>query len=107
MDQIDPSAKREQASSSTTVGARELRRSLSSLVHRAAKGERIVVTLDGEPVAQLGPLEPSDKGVELADLAAAGLVERPQRFDRPDATDPLLGAAEVSLDRLVDRLRGR
>src|SRR5690606_14171409 len=37
------------------VGARELRQNLAAVLRQAAAGERIVVTVDGKPVAQLGP----------------------------------------------------
>ena len=40
------------------VGIRELRNQVAAVVRRAAAGERVVVTVDGRPVAQLGPLEP-------------------------------------------------
>src|SRR5512138_707827 len=39
------------------VGVRELRNNVAAVVRRAAAGERVVVTVDGVPVAQLGPLE--------------------------------------------------
>src|SRR5213592_4960645 len=41
------------------VGIRELRNDVAAVVRRAAAGERITVTVDGRPVAQLGPLEPA------------------------------------------------
>ena len=40
------------------LGIRELRNQTASAVRRAGGGERIVITVDGRPVAQLGPLEP-------------------------------------------------
>src|SRR3546814_20459671 len=41
------------------IGARELRANLAAALRQAGAGERVVVTVDGRPVAQLGPLEPS------------------------------------------------
>ncbi len=38
------------------VGVRELRNSVAAVVRRAAAGERLVITVDGRPAAQLGPL---------------------------------------------------
>lgn len=99
------------------VGIRELRNQVAAVVRRAAGGERIVVTVDGVPTAQLGPLEAGGADeLGLADLAAAGLVEPPRRPDRraaggegtggdgPEAVDP---PVDVRLDRVLDELRGR
>jgi antitoxin (DNA-binding transcriptional repressor) of toxin-antitoxin stability system len=81
---------------------------VAAVVRRAAAGERIVVAVDGIPLAQLGPLTPPVGGATLADLAAAGLVEPPRRPDRgtdaPTAVDP---PVDVRVDRVVDELRGR
>ena len=38
------------------IGIRELRNHVAAVVRRAAAGERIVVTVDGVAMAQLGPL---------------------------------------------------
>ena len=44
------------------VGIRELRNNVAAVVRRAGAGERIVVTVDGVPAAQLGPLEATGGG---------------------------------------------
>lgn len=90
-----------------TVGVRELRNSVAAVLRRAAGGERLVVTVDGTPVAQLGPLEPDAAGVSLWDLAGAGLIEPPRRHDLPDPPPPLPIPADVRVDRLLDQIRGR
>ncbi len=91
----------------TLVGVRELRNQVAAVVRRAASGERMVVTVDGKPVAQLGPITPDHHGVTLWDLAGAGLVEPPRRVDRPVAPDPLPVAADLRVDRLMDQVRSR
>ena len=88
------------------VGIRELRNAVAAVVRRASSGERLLITVDGRPVAQLGPLEPDRAGVTLWDLAAAGLVEPPRRPDRPPAPDPLPVPADVRVDRLLEQVRG-
>jgi prevent-host-death family protein len=88
------------------VGVRELRNQVAAVVRRAAAGQRLVVTVDGRPVAQLGPLEPDTAGLTVWDLAAAGLVEPPRRPDRPAAPPPLAVPADVRVDRLLEHLRG-
>lgn len=89
------------------VGIRELRNQVAAVVRRAAAGERVVVTVDGRPVAQLGPLEPLGGAPTLDDLAAAGLIEPPRRPDRPGEPPPEDLPVDVRLDRLFDQLRGR
>lgn len=86
------------------VGARELRANLAAALRQAAAGERLVVTVDGRPVAQLGPLEP-DGGPRLEDLAASGLVEPPRRPDRPEPPEALDAAVDIRLDRVLDEVR--
>lgn len=76
------------------------------MVRRASGGERLVVTVDGRPVAQIGPLEPDAAGLTVWDLAAAGLVEPPRRPDRPPPPSPLPVPADVRVDRLIEAVRG-
>lgn len=87
------------------MGTRALRANLAAALRQAAAGERVIVTIDGQPVAQLGPVEPAGAPA-LADLAAAGLVEPPRRHDRPAPPDALDTAVEVRLDRVLDEVRG-
>jgi prevent-host-death family protein len=89
------------------VGARQLRTELAALLRRAERGERIVVTSGGHPVAQLGPVDPVHDELSLADLAAAGLVEPPGRSDRPEPAMTMPTWAGTRLDQLVREIRGR
>ncbi len=89
------------------LGVRELRNHVASALRRAEGGERLIITADGRPVAQLGPLTPNQEGATLWDLAGAGLVEPPRRHDRPSAPAPLPVAADLRVDRLLDQVRGR
>lgn len=91
------------------IGVRELRANVASLVRRAAAGERITVTVDGVPAAQLGPLEPAGgpEGLTLDDLIAAGLAQPPGRRDRPTDAAPEDVPVDARPDRVLDELRGR
>jgi prevent-host-death family protein len=89
------------------IGVRELRSDLAAAVRRAGAGERIVVTVDGRPVAQLGPLEASDDELSLDDLAARGLLELARRTDRPEPDFSMPMWAGTRLDKLVREVRGR
>lgn len=88
------------------VGIRKLRNEVSALVQRASTGERIVITVDGRPMAQLGPLG-SVEAPSLDDLAAAGLVQPPRQAGSSELDPPLPVPADVRLDRLLDGIRGR
>ena len=87
------------------IGVRELRNQVAAVVRRAGGGERIVVTVDGRPVAQLGPLEPPGRPT-LDDLAAAGLVHLPRRADRPPTPGLAPVPVDVRIDRVLAELRG-
>jgi prevent-host-death family protein len=86
------------------IGARELRANLAAALRQAGAGQRVVVTVDGRPVAQLGPLEPSGSP-GLEELAAAGLLEPPRRA-QPAPPAGLDTAVDVRLDRILDEVRG-
>lgn len=91
----------------TKVGVRELRNNVAAVVRRASAGERIVVTVDGEPAAQIGPLHPLEPGdLTLDDLVAAGLARAPARLDRPTPSQVEDVPIDVRPDTVVDELRG-
>ncbi len=89
-----------------TIGVRELRGQLAGVLRRAAAGERLVITVGGRPVAQLGPLTPTGTP-QLADLAAAGLIDPPRAAPPPRAPDAEDLPVDVRLDRVLEDLRGR
>ena len=87
------------------LGVRELRNQTAAAVRRAGSGERIVITVDGRPVAQLGPLDPVGGELTLEDLAARGLLSLPHRPDRPSPSVVVELWAGARLDRLFRELR--
>lgn len=84
---------------------RELRNNVAAVLRRAADGERITVTVDGVPTAQLGPLEPTTEP-SLDDLVATGLVDAPRRQRDPVEPDPLDPPVDIRLDDVLDQMRG-
>lgn len=72
------------------VSIRELRNHGGEVVDRARAGERLTITRDGEPVAELRPLS-------RPRLSAAALVERFRRLPPVDA-DQL----RADLDAVID-----
>jgi len=89
------------------IGIRQLRAEMAAQVRRAGAGDRVVITVDGRPVAQLGPLEPTDGTPTLADLAAQGRLVAAQRDDRPPPAMSLPLWAGTRIDQLVREVRGR
>lgn len=97
----------DEAAGPPRLGIRELRGHLTSLVRRAGGGERIVITIAGRPVAQLGPVEPAGATITIDDLAARGLLELAHRGDRPE--DPGVQIDSWTggrLDRALREVRG-
>jgi prevent-host-death family protein len=88
------------------IGTRDLRTNARATIRRAELGERIVITVAGRPVAQLGPLDPFSGPATLDDLVARGLVVAPRRSDRPEPSDPIPVWAGTRLDRLLRDQRG-
>lgn len=88
------------------IGVRELRNNVAAVVRRAAGGERMVITVDGVPAAQLGPIEPTGTPT-LDDLVATGLVQPPQRLHPATEPNPLDVAVDIRIDDVLAELRGR
>ncbi len=88
------------------LGIRELRAGLATHVRRAEAGDRIIVTIDGRPAAQLAPISPGQRPT-MDDLAASGLVGLPRRPDHPGSPTELpLLPIDVSADLALAELRG-
>jgi prevent-host-death family protein len=86
------------------LGVRELRADLASAVRRAAAGERIVVTANGRPAAQLAPLDAAAPVLEQ--LVASGALVPPRRTSRWRPPPPVAVWSGVRIDRALRELRG-
>lgn len=89
------------------IGIRDLRANLAAVARRAGDGERFLVTVDGRPIAQMGPIESSDDRPGLAELAARGLLQTANRHDRPGPAMVMPLWAGTRIDQLVREVRGR
>jgi prevent-host-death family protein len=92
------------------IGIRELRNYASRVVARARAGERIIITVDGVPAAEIGPLAGPPRERSLEELVAAGLVIPPREAnDAPPKAHPVkLPGRRLAADMLVeDRDRER
>jgi len=92
------------ASTSRTIGIRELRAGLAEAVRVAEAGERTVVTVGGRPVAQLGPLDADAPDLER--LIGSGAVIPPRRTSDWRPPEPVPVWAGVRLDQVLRELRG-
>jgi prevent-host-death family protein len=54
----------------TTVTAYEAKTHLPRLLRAAERGETVIITRHGKPVAQLGPVQPP-RGVDMAEVTAS------------------------------------
>ncbi len=88
----------------STLTIRSLRAELAASVRRAGAGDRIVVTVGGRPIAQLGPLD--DRAPDLDRLVAGGAVVPPRRTARWRPPAPVAVWAGVRIDRALAELRG-
>ncbi|MFT5433179.1 MAG: prevent-host-death family protein [Myxococcota bacterium] len=89
------------ATPNTQVGIRELKNNLSRYLARVRKGEEIIVTDHGTPVARL--LNVDAKSDRLAALIASGAITPPLSPKR-SAPKPIVTAGSVS-DLVADQRR--
>lgn len=82
-----------------TIPQRELRNNVSDVLRRAEGGQRFTITVDGRPVAQLGPIEGPHRVASAGRLTSilAGTsvderwsedLERQRGEDRDSAEEP-------------------
>ncbi len=88
------------------VGIRDLRANLADHVRRAGRGERVVITIDGQPLAELGPIGGSPGAATLDELIANGLVRAPGRSRGASLPGPVEAPADARPGRALDELRG-
>ncbi|MCB0870224.1 MAG: type II toxin-antitoxin system prevent-host-death family antitoxin [Solirubrobacterales bacterium] len=87
------------------IGIRELRADLSNQVKRAAAGEPVVITIDGEPKAVISPLVPAQVEMTLDELIAAGRVIPGPRRNEPRPPAPPKVESDRSSAEILDELR--
>ncbi len=89
------------------IGIRELRNETSKVVQRAKSGERIIVTIDGVPAAQLGPIDETrdERTLDRAagDGCAAAAPDHHAAHDPPRPSSCGRGRATTTDVLLEDR----
>jgi len=56
------------------IAIRELRNQASRVVRRARAGERLIITVDGVPAAEIGPVSSAERAKSLAELITTGAI---------------------------------
>lgn len=56
------------------IAIRQLRNQASQVVRRARAGERLIITVDGVPAAEIGPVRSVEQATSLDELIATGAV---------------------------------
>lgn len=87
------------------TGIRELRAALATYIRRAQAGERVVVTVDGRPVAQISPVGTDHSGATPPDLIARGALLAPRRRGDFVPGDPVLLSSGARIDRALGQVR--
>ncbi len=89
------------------IAIRDLRNCTSQVVRRARAGERIIITVDGVPAAQLVPLDEGTRERSVDDLIATGLL-LPRRTETPARTaKPIRAPADRTTAQILDEHRNR
>jgi len=95
--------KREREAPMTKVGIKELKDRLSEYVHRAAAGERVIVTDRGRPIATLAPVDEDPARDWAWRMVRDGLAHWNGGKPRLSARPPINTGPSVSDAVLEDR----
>ncbi len=86
------------------VGVRELKNSLSELLRRAARGERVRVTAHGRPLADIVPAADDTDSDRLRELVDDGRLTRATR-PRPQHPPRLLRGSRLASALVIEERR--
>jgi prevent-host-death family protein len=102
---MQPPASTAPSAGHSSVGIRDLRADVATLVRRAGAGEHVIISVAGRAVAHLGPLRTVDGPIHLVDLVASGRVIGPRRTGSYSAPDPVPVWQGSRIDRLLQEIR--
>ncbi|MCC6617919.1 MAG: type II toxin-antitoxin system prevent-host-death family antitoxin [Chloroflexi bacterium] len=89
------------------IAVRELRNQASRLVRRARAGERLIITVDGIPAAEIGPVRAAERASSLEELITTGSVVAPRVRTPPSQPRPLRAPSSQSSSDILHELRER
>ena len=89
------------------IGIRQLKdRDLSRAIRRAQRGEELIVTDHGVPVARIVPIAQTGPPAAIKDLAARGLLEyRAPLWEKMDEPIPLRSGKKTAVMYVRDQRR--
>jgi len=76
-------------------------------VRRARAGERLIVTVDGVPTAEIGPVSAAGRAASLEELIATGAVVAPRLPTAARAAKPVPAPSGRSSVDVLRQLRAR
>ncbi len=82
-----------------------LRKELAGFLRRAKNGERVIITVDGKPIAQIGPLEPNGS-LDMDQLVASGLVNEPTSVSSTNKPAQMSFPIDVTIETILLEMRG-
>ena len=80
---------------------------MSRVVRRARAGERMIITVDGVPVAEIGPVSAVERPGSIDELIATGAVLAPGTRTPALPPAPLPAPSGLSTSDVLDELRSR
>jgi prevent-host-death family protein len=89
------------------IALRELRNYASRVVRRARAGERLIITVDGVPAAEIGPVSVAERATSLDELIATGTVIAPRLRTPPRPAEPVRAPSGRSSSDVLADLRER
>jgi len=89
------------------VGIRALREQAATFVKRAQYGDSVVITVNGEPVAELGPVGANGTtSTTLSDLVTRGALVAARRKDAYRFPNPIAVHSGARIDQMLREVRG-
>lgn len=89
------------------IAVRELRNQASRVVRRARAGERLIITVDGVPAAEIGPVSSAQRASSLDELIATGSVVRARIRTAAGPPRPVPAPSGRSSSSVLRELRDR
>jgi prevent-host-death family protein len=89
------------------IAVRELRNQASQVVRRARSGERLIITVDGVPAAELGPVSRTERETTIQELLASGAVIAPRVRTAVTPAMPVRAPGGNSTAEVLRQLRDR
>jgi prevent-host-death family protein len=89
------------------IPVRELRNQASRVVRRARAGERLIITVDGVPAAEIGPISVAERATSLDELISTGAVVAARTRTVPRLPRPVPAPSGKSSADVLRDLRDR